>query len=424
MSTNKSNDKKKLEDKTVKSLKELASIPNNKQCCDCNQKGPTYINITIGTFVCTACSGILRGLNPPHRVKSINMATFTVDEIDFLKARGNHYCKLVFMSLFDSITGIQPDSRDTEKLRDFLTQKYERKRWYCAPNDSIINQIKYENESIAYQLSLNNSTNNTHKLKLSSNTNNNTTTQIVINPQQKQNVHLNNTNILNNNNNVKQASPSSNSNDIFASFDAFTSSSTTISSSVPVVQPTTQTNNNFANFDLFTNDNQIQQSNSFSSLPQHHNTSQLNNNDKYAVFAELDSIFQSPESTITTTTVSNTVSQPVVFNQQQSTNPFLSIQPLKQNISYVSQQQNYFSNNIQQPTAQPASLQPFNYFANSTPLMTNMFTQQPSMVTNNMISSLPTQQISMNNNVNPFISIAKQQSQIQKPKSNSTNPFL
>ena len=90
------------------------------------------------------------------------------------------------MSLFDSITGIQPDSRDIEKLRDFLTQKYEKKRWYSAPNDSIINQIKYENESIAYQLSLNNSTNNTYKLKLSSNTNNNTTTQIVINPQQKQ----------------------------------------------------------------------------------------------------------------------------------------------------------------------------------------------------------------------------------------------
>jgi hypothetical protein len=319
------------------------------------------------------------------------------------------------MSLFDSITGIQPDSRDIEKLRDFLTQKYEKKRWYSAPNDSIINQIKYENESIAYQLSLNNSTNNTNKLKLSSNTNNNTTTQIVINPQQKQNVHLNNNkNIFNNNNNnVKQASSSSTSNDIFASFDAFTSSTTT-SSSLPIVQPTTitsqqpqtQANNNFANFDLFTNDNQIQQSNSFSSLPQHHNTSQINNNDKYAVFAELDSIFQSPESTITTT-VSNAVSQPVVFNQQQqqSTNPFLSIQPLQQNTSYVSQQQNYFLNSIQQPTTQPASLQPFNYFANSTPQTTNMFTQQPSMANNNMISSLPTQQILMNNNVNPFIVI-------------------
>ena len=60
MSTaNNKTDKKKSEEKTVKSLRDLASLPLNKQCCDCNQKGPTYVNITIGTFVCTACSGIL-----------------------------------------------------------------------------------------------------------------------------------------------------------------------------------------------------------------------------------------------------------------------------------------------------------------------------------------------------------------------------
>ena len=56
---NNKNEKKKSEDKAVKSLRELASVPFNKQCCDCNQKGPTYINITMGTFVCTTCSGIL-----------------------------------------------------------------------------------------------------------------------------------------------------------------------------------------------------------------------------------------------------------------------------------------------------------------------------------------------------------------------------
>jgi len=30
-----------------------------------------------------------RGLNPPHRVKSISMASFTADEIEFIKSRGN-----------------------------------------------------------------------------------------------------------------------------------------------------------------------------------------------------------------------------------------------------------------------------------------------------------------------------------------------
>ena len=30
-----------------------------------------------------------RGLNPPHRVKSISMASFSPEEMDFLKSHGN-----------------------------------------------------------------------------------------------------------------------------------------------------------------------------------------------------------------------------------------------------------------------------------------------------------------------------------------------
>lgn len=36
---------------------------------------------------CSLC--FRRGLTPPHRVKSISMATFTPEEVDFVKARGN-----------------------------------------------------------------------------------------------------------------------------------------------------------------------------------------------------------------------------------------------------------------------------------------------------------------------------------------------
>ncbi|VDO98974.1 unnamed protein product [Soboliphyme baturini] len=83
------NAKKKQDDKNFKILRELAALPNNKQCFECHQRGPTYVDMTVGSFVCTSCSGLLRGLNPPHRVKSISMATFTVDEIAFIKSKGN-----------------------------------------------------------------------------------------------------------------------------------------------------------------------------------------------------------------------------------------------------------------------------------------------------------------------------------------------
>jgi hypothetical protein len=53
------NRQKKLEEKYQKQVRDLATLPENKHCFDCHQRGPTYINMTIGSFVCTACSGIL-----------------------------------------------------------------------------------------------------------------------------------------------------------------------------------------------------------------------------------------------------------------------------------------------------------------------------------------------------------------------------
>jgi hypothetical protein len=45
-----------------------------------------------------------RGLNPPHRLKSINMSTFTQDEVEFMKCRGNQvglgYFNLKKLELF------------------------------------------------------------------------------------------------------------------------------------------------------------------------------------------------------------------------------------------------------------------------------------------------------------------------------------
>ena len=36
-----------------------AAIPENKKCFECDQRGPTYVDMTIGSFVCTKCSGML-----------------------------------------------------------------------------------------------------------------------------------------------------------------------------------------------------------------------------------------------------------------------------------------------------------------------------------------------------------------------------
>ncbi|TDG49860.1 hypothetical protein AWZ03_003636 [Drosophila navojoa] len=121
--------RKKQDDKYLLALRELVnSGAGNRQCFDCNQKGPTYVNMTIGSFVCTRCSGVLRGLTPPHRVKSISMATFTQDEIDFLKAHGNELCAKTWLGLWDpKRAAAQQDQRE------LMIDKYERKRYYLEP---------------------------------------------------------------------------------------------------------------------------------------------------------------------------------------------------------------------------------------------------------------------------------------------------
>ncbi|XP_076145123.1 arf-GAP domain and FG repeat-containing protein 2 isoform X2 [Alosa pseudoharengus] len=113
-------------------VRELAQAAVNKHCFECGQPGVTYINITVGCFVCTSCSGMLRGLNPPHRVKSISMTTFSQQEVEFLQNHGNEVGKRTWLCTFDPKTDGCFDARDSQKLKEFLQDKYERKKWHFS----------------------------------------------------------------------------------------------------------------------------------------------------------------------------------------------------------------------------------------------------------------------------------------------------
>ncbi|XP_061878295.1 arf-GAP domain and FG repeat-containing protein 1b isoform X1 [Entelurus aequoreus] len=128
--------KRKQEETHLKMLREMTSLPANRKCFDCDQRGPTYVNMTVGSFVCTTCSGILRGLNPPHRVKSISMTTFTQQEMDFLQKHSNEVCKHIWLGLYDDRTSVVPDFREPQKVKEFLQEKYEKKRWYVPPDQA------------------------------------------------------------------------------------------------------------------------------------------------------------------------------------------------------------------------------------------------------------------------------------------------
>ncbi|CAM9176263.1 unnamed protein product, partial [Lampetra planeri] len=133
--------RRKAEERGVRRLRELTALPHNRACGDCGQRGPTYADMTVGSFVCTACSGLLRGLNPPHRVKSISMTTFSQQEIDFLQNHGNEVCRATWMGLHSERVGSLPDHKDSQKTKEFLQDKYEKKRWetqLCRPGGANV----------------------------------------------------------------------------------------------------------------------------------------------------------------------------------------------------------------------------------------------------------------------------------------------
>jgi len=129
-----SNDLRKNQDEqNAKAIRELSSINANKYCFECGQRGPTWVNVSEGAFVCMMCAGLLRGLNPPHRVKSISMSTFTQEEIEKLRNYGNEENSRIWLGLYDGQVKFQP--RDNDEVKHYLIQKYENKKWYVSPGE-------------------------------------------------------------------------------------------------------------------------------------------------------------------------------------------------------------------------------------------------------------------------------------------------
>ncbi|KAJ4443903.1 hypothetical protein ANN_05690 [Periplaneta americana] len=79
----------------------------------------------------------LRGLTPPHRVKSISMASFSPEEVELIKSRGNEYCRRIWLGLYD--TNHTHDTKDEQQIKDFMVAKYEKKRYYLEPSAAAKN---------------------------------------------------------------------------------------------------------------------------------------------------------------------------------------------------------------------------------------------------------------------------------------------
>ncbi|EPB70795.1 putative GTP-ase activating protein, partial [Ancylostoma ceylanicum] len=85
-----------------------------------------------------------RGLNPPHRVKSICMATFTNEEIERVRSLGNEENSHTWLGLY---SGNPPKMMNKDEITAFLIKKYEKKEWYVSRSEleeqeRLLNQAK------------------------------------------------------------------------------------------------------------------------------------------------------------------------------------------------------------------------------------------------------------------------------------------
>ena len=109
-------------------VESLRKEGTNRICFDCGVVGTTYASLNFGTFVCSQCAGILRGLN--FKVKAFGISIFTLDEYEFLKKNGNDRTKNVWLGEFNPYRDEKPNPKKYEQVRQHIIKKYKQKLYY------------------------------------------------------------------------------------------------------------------------------------------------------------------------------------------------------------------------------------------------------------------------------------------------------
>lgn len=118
---------KQIQEKCQMLLTKMLRDDDNKYCVDCDAKGPRWASWNLGVFLCIRCAGIHRNLGVHiSRVKSVNLDSWTPEQVVSLEQMGNSRARAVYEALLpDGFRRPQTDSA----LESFIRAKYEHKKY-------------------------------------------------------------------------------------------------------------------------------------------------------------------------------------------------------------------------------------------------------------------------------------------------------
>ncbi|RDB17051.1 UBA domain-containing protein 3 [Hypsizygus marmoreus] len=119
-------------ERNQKTLLELAGKPGNDICADCKARHPRWASHNLGIFLCMNCASIHRKIGTHiTKVKSINMDSWTKDQVETMKYMGNIKSNAIFNP--NEIRHPPPpnlmDSERDSELEQYIRSKYEYRRF-------------------------------------------------------------------------------------------------------------------------------------------------------------------------------------------------------------------------------------------------------------------------------------------------------
>lgn len=109
-------------------IKELSKLKSNRYCFDCGRTGSqNQVNLSIGTFVCSSCAGLLRNFG--YSVKTISLSAFTPQQATDLEKGGNKRAEKTWKARLDRAQ-LKIDIDNPAEVEKLMKAVYTEKKYY------------------------------------------------------------------------------------------------------------------------------------------------------------------------------------------------------------------------------------------------------------------------------------------------------